>query len=73
MCRKQNSVKDMNDPVARDDIGLHHARPADGDAAIARLHAAQVIFSPREGAVRLAPYCFNTTEDVDRALAALEG
>ena len=47
--------------------------PADGDAAIARLHAAGVIFSPREGAVRLAPYCFNTTDDVDRALAALEG
>jgi selenocysteine lyase/cysteine desulfurase len=47
--------------------------PADGQAAIERLHAARVIFSPREGAVRLAPYVFNTTEDVDRALAALEG
>ncbi|HEU4629816.1 MAG TPA: aminotransferase class V-fold PLP-dependent enzyme [Gemmatimonadaceae bacterium] len=53
--------------------GIVSLVPADGAAALARLAAAGVVFSDREGAVRLAPHCFNTTDDVDAALRALEG
>ncbi len=45
--------------------------PPDVASAVARLNAARVVFSPREGAVRLAPHCFNTVQDVDLALDAL--
>lgn len=59
-----------SDPARR--AGIVSLVPPDPDAA-ARLAAAGVAFSPREGAVRLAPYCFNTIADVDVALRALEG
>lgn len=45
--------------------------PADVASAVKRLNAARVVFSPREGAVRLAPHCFNTVQDIDLALDAL--
>ncbi|MHB1224111.1 MAG: aminotransferase class V-fold PLP-dependent enzyme [Gemmatimonadaceae bacterium] len=59
-----------SDPARR--AGIVSLVPADGEAA-ARLTAAGVAFSPREGAVRLAPHCFNTVADVNVALRALEG
>lgn len=40
-----------------------------GDSA--RLRAARITHSVREGAIRLAPHFHNTSEEVDRAIAAL--
>lgn len=59
------------DPARR--AGIVSLVPADIAAAVARLAAARVSFSPREGAIRLSPHCFNTVQDVDVALRALEG
>jgi selenocysteine lyase/cysteine desulfurase len=71
--------------AARDDVTLvtpaHPARragivsvaPADPAAASARLTAAGVSHSLREGAIRLSPHCYNTAAEVDTALAALAG
>jgi len=53
--------------------GIVALAPADAGAAQRRLHDARVVFSPREGMVRLAVHCFNTADDVDVALRALEG
>jgi cysteine desulfurase / selenocysteine lyase len=41
-------------------------------ATYAALDRARVSYAPRGGGVRLAPHGYNTDEDVDRALAALE-
>jgi selenocysteine lyase/cysteine desulfurase len=38
----------------------------------ARLEAAGVAHSLREGAIRLSPHFYNTEDEVDRALAVLE-
>ena len=35
--------------------------------------AARVVYSLREGAIRLAPHCFNTVDEIEVALQALEG
>lgn len=40
-------------------------------AASARLHAAGVSHTVREGGIRLSPHCYNTTGELDVALAAL--
>jgi selenocysteine lyase/cysteine desulfurase len=45
--------------------------PRDPSAASARLSAAGVAHSLREGAIRLSPHCYNTADEVDRALASL--
>jgi selenocysteine lyase/cysteine desulfurase len=51
--------------------GIASVRPSDAIAASARLDAAGVIHSVREGTIRLAPHCYTTTEDVEETLAAL--
>ena len=43
-------------------------RPRDANAASERLSAARVAHSLREGAIRLSPYFYNTSEEVERAL-----
>jgi selenocysteine lyase/cysteine desulfurase len=53
--------------------GVVALAPADFAGAARRLRDAGVVFSPREGMIRLAPHCFNTAADVDAALRALEG
>lgn len=53
--------------------GIVAVRPPDAPAASARLKAAGVIHSLREGAIRLAPHCFTTDEEIRRALAILDG
>jgi selenocysteine lyase/cysteine desulfurase len=53
--------------------GIVTLKPGDLAAAAARLTAAKVIFSVREGAIRLAPHCYNTIEEIDITLGALEG
>ena len=51
--------------------GIAALRPADAAATSARLTAAGVIHSVREGTIRLAPHCYTTEDDVARTLAAL--
>jgi len=43
-------------------------RPPDAAAASARLSAAGVVHSFREGGIRLSPYFYNTVDEVDRVL-----
>jgi len=58
------------DPARR--AGIVSLRFADPAAASARLHAAGVAHSLREGAVRFSPHCYTTRDDIAHALAALE-
>jgi cysteine desulfurase / selenocysteine lyase len=57
------------DPARR--AGIVSLITADPDASSARLHAAGVEHSLREGAIRLSPHVYNTSEEVRRALALL--
>ena len=47
--------------------------PGDPAEASERLTSAGVIHSLREGAIRLSPHCYNTREEVERALEVLAG
>jgi selenocysteine lyase/cysteine desulfurase len=51
--------------------GIVSVRPADAVAASARLTAARVEHSVREGTIRLAPYCYTTLDEIEVALDAL--
>ncbi len=52
--------------------GVVSFRLSDPAGASARLRAAGVAHSVREGAVRLSPHGYNSAADVDHALAALD-
>jgi selenocysteine lyase/cysteine desulfurase len=51
--------------------GIVSLRPADAMATSARLTAARVEHSVREGTIRLAPYCYTTLDEIQAAVAAL--
>jgi selenocysteine lyase/cysteine desulfurase len=51
--------------------GIVSLRPADANASSARLNAARVAHSLREGTIRLAPHCYTTSEDLQAALEGL--
>ena len=51
--------------------GIAALRPRDPEAASRRLRDAGVTHALREGAIRLSPHCYNTREEVERALSAL--
>ena len=51
--------------------GIASVRPSDATSASARLEAAGVIHSVREGTIRLAPHCYSTDEDIAVALQAM--
>jgi selenocysteine lyase/cysteine desulfurase len=53
--------------------GIVAVVPNDPAAASDRLIRAGVVHSLREGAIRLSPHCFNTFDEIDRALAILAG
>lgn len=59
------------DPAKR--AGIVCVAPPDPRAASERLTRARVSHALREGAIRLSPHCYNTREDVRRALDVLEG
>ena len=59
------------DPTRR--AGIVAVAPRDPVAASDRLTAAGVTHSLREGAIRLSPHFYNTEEEIDTALALLEG
>ncbi len=52
--------------------GIVTLRPRDTDASAARLTQAGVVFSLREGGIRLSPHCYNTRDEVDAALGVLD-
>ena len=61
-------------PSARERrAGVVSVAPRDAVAASARLTAAGVIHSLREGAIRLSPHFYNTVDEVERALGILAG
>jgi cysteine desulfurase/selenocysteine lyase len=53
--------------------GIVALAPPDPVAASERLRRAGVVHSLREGAIRLSPHCYNTAEEIDRALAVMVG
>ena len=59
------------DPARR--AGIVAVEPRDAVATSARLKAAGVAHSLREGAIRLSPHVYNTEQEVDRALTVFEG
>ena len=56
-------------PAAR--AGIVSVRPRDAAAASARLERVGITHTVREGAIRLSPHCYNTLDEVERAVAAL--
>ncbi len=59
------------DPARR--AGVLSFAPQDLDGMAARLKAAHVSFTVREGAIRLSPHCYNTAEEMERVVRVLEG
>jgi cysteine desulfurase/selenocysteine lyase len=59
------------DPAHR--AGIVAIAPPDPAAASKRLADARIIHSLREGAIRLSPHCYNTHEEIARALEVLGG
>lgn len=53
--------------------GIVSLAPPDPVAASERLRRAGVVHSLREGAIRFSPHCYNTAEEIDRALAVMVG
>jgi Selenocysteine lyase len=51
--------------------GIISVRPRDACAASERLTNANVAHSLREGGIRLSPHCYNTVEEIDRALGII--
>ena len=60
-----------SDPRHR--AGVIAIAPRDPQAVSARLTRARIVHALREGAIRLSPHGYNTAEEVDRALAIMEG
>lgn len=58
------------DPTRR--AGVFAFAPRDLDGMAAKLKAGHVSFTVREGAIRLAPHCYNTDEEMQRVIALLE-
>jgi cysteine desulfurase/selenocysteine lyase len=58
------------DPARR--AGVVSVRPRDAEQASERLRAAGVTHSLREGAIRLAPYIYNTADEIRAALGIIE-
>ena len=52
--------------------GIVAVKPKDASAASARLTAAKVVHSVREGMIRLSPHCYTTAKEIRVALAALK-
>ncbi len=48
--------------------GVVALAPPDAERVSERLKAAGVVHSLREGAIRLSPHCYNTADEIDRAL-----
>lgn len=70
-CQGRSDVRLITSPVAARRAGIMSIAVDDLAAASARLEAAGVSHSVREGGIRLSPHLYNTTVELDIALAAL--
>ncbi len=64
-------------PIVSPPAGAHRSAivclaPPDAEEARRRLRRAGVVCSLREGALRFAPHCYNTLEEVERVVAILD-
>lgn len=59
------------DPTRR--AGVFAFKPQDVAAVAARLRKGGVTYVQREGAIRFAPHCYNTLEEMDRVVQLLDG
>lgn len=59
------------DEVGRSGSVLFRPRTGDPVALAARLAAERIVVSCRRGQIRVSPHFYNTTDDIDRLLAAL--
>ena len=71
LARKDMTLVTPADPARR--AAIVAIAPPDPVAASKRLTDAKVIHSLRENAIRLSPHCYNTREEVARALDVLGG
>jgi len=69
LARKDMRLVTPADPERR--AAIVSIAPPDPVAASRRLTAAKVIHSLRENAIRLSPHCYNTREEIARALEVL--
>lgn len=53
--------------------GIVTFRVEEAEALMARLERARIVVSLRDGLVRVSPHFWNTTDEIDRLLAALRG
>jgi selenocysteine lyase/cysteine desulfurase len=67
----RNGVEPATPTDPRHRAGIASLRFDDSAERSTRLNAAKVAHSLREGAIRLAPYFYNTTDEVDRVLEIL--
>jgi cysteine desulfurase/selenocysteine lyase len=69
---EQPEVELITPPSPRQRAGIAALRPRDPERASRRLREAGVTHALREGAIRLSPHCYNTRQEIERALRALE-
>ncbi|HEX3866056.1 MAG TPA: aminotransferase class V-fold PLP-dependent enzyme, partial [Gemmatimonadaceae bacterium] len=69
--RCRDDVELVTPPAPERRAGIVSMRPRDAHAASERLSAANVTHSLREGAIRLSPHCYNTADEIDRALSII--
>jgi cysteine desulfurase/selenocysteine lyase len=68
---KSNGVEAVTPVEPEHRAGIVSLRFSNGASRSEKLRAAGVVHSFREGAIRLAPYFFNTTDEIDLALTVL--
>ncbi len=66
------NVRLVTSPEPARRAGIISLAPPDPVSASARLHAAGVVHSLRENAIRLSPHCYNTPDEISRTLELLE-
>ena len=64
-------VASPTDPAHRTAITC--LAPADARAAHRALKAAGIVCALREGAIRISPHCYNTPEEMEKVVGALDG
>lgn len=69
--RKDVRLVSPRDPARR--AGVFAFAPDDIDGAYTKLKRGSVTCGTREGAIRLAPHCYNTVSEIERVIALLEG
>ncbi|HWK90399.1 MAG TPA: aminotransferase class V-fold PLP-dependent enzyme [Longimicrobium sp.] len=69
---REREIEIVSDLAPERRSGVFAFRPDDADAAFRALWRAGVNCVPREGAVRLSPHLYNTSEDIARVMEVLE-